>query len=271
MKYIKDHVMFIFPLLAILFGIESFLVFDRLTKNYEQDLKADYSMLVLANKSMTLADFRQVDRRISAIEVIKKQSIVNEMAKGMNGTSADDIMDALPFFYTVNLGSYLDTTALENIKKQLIKSTDIKKVETFGKSHNSNYNLFVFIKIVLWTFVAFMSLTSLFLVIKQMEIWQFAHRERMQVMEIFGASTMLRSGVLFKRAIIDALIATVVTSGLFAFLRFVWVQKSDIDMLMSNKDLLFDYLDVAVLGGIALLIVIVAVVIVVISSKESKL
>jgi len=271
MKYIKDHVMFIFPLLAILFGIESFLVFDRLTKNYEQDLKADYSMLVLANKAMTLADFRQVDRRISAIEVIKKQSIVNEMAKGMNGISADDIMDALPFFYTVNLGSYLDTTALENIKKQLIKSTDIKKVETFGKSHNSNYNLFIFIKIVLWTFVAFISLTSLFLVIKQMEIWQLSHRERMQVMEIFGASIMLRSGILFKRAIVDALIATVAISGLFAFLRFVWVHKSDIDILMSNKDLLFEYLDVAVLGGIALLIVTIAVIIVVISSKESKL
>ncbi len=271
MKYIRDHVMFIFSLLAILLGIESFLVFDRLTKNYEQDLKADYSMLILANKSMTLSELKQINFNISAIDIIKKQAIVDEMAEGMSDTSADDIMNALPFFYTVRFGSYLDNSALEQIKEQLIASEDIKKVETFGKNHNSNYNLFVFIKIVLWTFVTFMSLTSIFLVIKQMEIWQFAHRERMQVMEIFGASTMLRSGILFKRAIADALIATVITSGLFIFLRFVWVKTSNIEILVNKQELLFEYKDIAILGGISLLIVIVAVIVVVVSSKENKL
>ena len=271
MKYIKEHIMFIFPMLAILLGIESFIVFDRMSQNYEQALRADYSMLVLANHPMQLSTLQALDSRISSLETIEKQSIVKEMAKGMSGISSEDIMSALPHFYTVGLGSYLNHTAIEEIKAKLVASDEIKKVETFGKSHNSSYNLFIFIKIVLWTFVGFMTLTSLFLVIKQMQIWQFAHKERMQVMEIFGASTMLKSGILFKRAIIDAILATVITSGMFAFLRFTWVKKSNIQILMQKEELLFAYRDIGILGGIAILIVITAVIMVVVGNKEREL
>jgi len=271
MKYIKEHIMFIFPLLAILLGIESFLVFDRMSSSYEQTLKSDYSMLVLSSKSMTAEDFRKIEPRISSAEAIEKQSIVKEMAEGISGISSEEILKELPHFYTVHLGSYLDSAAIEKIKQTLIASEGIKRVETFQKGHHSSYSLFVFIKMVLWTFVGFMTITSLFLVIKQMEIWQFSHRERMQVMEIFGASTMLRSGILFKRALVDAIIATVITAALFAFLRFVWVDKSGISSLMENNALLFAYEDIAILAGIAIAIVIAAVVIVVLGSRESRL
>ncbi len=271
MKYIKEHIMFIFPMLAILLGIESSMVFDRMSRDYEKDLKADYSMLVLANTPMKLSGFQQLDRRISSMSRIEKRTIVQEMAQGMSGISAEDIMQALPHFYTIHFGRYLDVQEIDKIKHALVASEGIEKVETFGKSHNSSYHLFIFIKVVLWTFVGFMTFTSLFLVIKQMEIWQFSHRERMQVMEIFGASTMLRSGILFKRAMIDALIATVLTSGLFAFLRFVWIKQSHIDLLMQKEALLFAYEDIAILGGIAMSIVITSVIIVVIGSKERKL
>ncbi len=271
MKYIKEHIMFIFPMLAILLGIESFMVFNRMSQNYEQQLKADYSMLVLTKSPMDLKAFQALDSRISMIERIEKQSIVEEMAKGMSGISAKDIMQSLPHFYTVHLGSYLDSQKIEEIKKNLLTSEVIKKVEAFGKSHNESYTLFLFIKIVLWTFVGFMTLISLFLVIKQMEIWQFAHKERMQVMEIFGASTMLKSGILFKRATVDAIIATVIASGLFAFLRFIWVDQSHIGILMQKEALLFAYRDIVVLGGIAMLIVITSVIMVVTGNKENRL
>ena len=271
MKYIKEHIMFIFPMMAILLGIESFLVFDRLTNDYEEGLKANYTMLVLTKKPMRLTGFQDIDAHISSMQIIKKRDIVNEMARGMKSTNASDIMGMLPHFYTLHLDSYLDASSLKKIEQKLSAHSNIKKVEMFGDSHSSNYHLFVFIKIVLWTFVAFMTIASLFLIIKQMEIWQYAHRERMQVMEIFGASTALRSGVLFKRAIMDAIIAIVVTNMLFAYLRFVWVPQSHIDMLTQRVELLFAYKDVMILFGVAMLIVIMAVTMVVIGSKESRL
>ncbi|HIO96236.1 MAG TPA: cell division protein FtsX, partial [Campylobacterales bacterium] len=39
MKFIKRHVSLIFPMVAILLGLEFFIVFDRTTKNYEESLK----------------------------------------------------------------------------------------------------------------------------------------------------------------------------------------------------------------------------------------
>jgi len=271
MKYIKDHVMFLFPMLAILIGIESFLVFGRMSKDYEKTLRSEYTMLVLAKLPMKLSEFKKIDQHISSIESIDKESMVKEMAQGMRGVSADEIIKDLPYFYTLHFDKYLDNKTIEQSKKKLAASSSITRVENFGKSHNSSYNLFLFIKVILWTFVGFMTFTSLFLVIKQMEVWQLAHREQMQVMEIFGASTMLRSGVLFKRAIIDAIAATVITSMMFMFLRYVWVKKSGIATLISKSNLLLEYKDVLILGLISIIIVAVAVAVVVAGNKESRL
>jgi len=271
MKYIKEHLMFIFPMLAILLGVESFMVFSRISHHYEQRLKSEYSILVLTSDKMSLAAFRKLSGEIGTVEKIEKRGIIQEMAKGLAGISEKEIMSALPYFYALHLGHYSDSQSIEKIKKRLLASPKVKKVENFSESHQSSYSLFLFIKLSLWTFLGFMTFSSLLLVIKQMEIWQYAHRERMQVMEIFGASIMLRSGILFKRALIDSLIATIATSGLFAFLRLVWAPKNSVSILIGKEDLLFMYRDIAILGGIAVLIVIIAVSMVVIGSREERL
>jgi cell division transport system permease protein len=100
-----------------------------------------------------------------------------------------------------------------------------------------------------------------------MEIWKYAHKERMQVMEIFGAPLMLRSGILFKVAIVDAFIATLLTSAIFLYVKFQWAVKSGIDIMMQNQEELFRMTDIAILLVSSLLIVIIAVYSVVFSSK----
>ncbi len=74
---------------------------------------------------------------------------------------------------------------------------------------DSSLNIFIFIIFII----------SILLIIKQMEVWQLAHKERMQIMEIFGAPLILRSGILFGIAIIDSIIATILNLLLFLFLR----------------------------------------------------
>jgi len=58
---------------------------------------------------------------------------------------------------------------------------------------------------------------------------------------------------------------------MFAFLRFTWVKKSNIQILMQKEELLFAYRDIGILGGIAILIVITAVIMVVVGNKEREL
>ena len=57
MRFIKNHLTFIFPMMAILLGVEFFLVFDRTTTNYEKELREGYSMFVVAREPISLTDF----------------------------------------------------------------------------------------------------------------------------------------------------------------------------------------------------------------------
>lgn len=255
------------PLMAILLGIEFYLVFDRMTDSYEKGLKEGYTMLVVTKKPVTLARLKKHNRHIASAETIKREHIVSEVAKGVSKESKKEILAALPYFYNVGLDSYLGTRELEKIKSDLEKDLNIKRVETFGSSYNSAYRLFSFIKFLLNVFIGFMGIVSLLLVIKQMEIWKYAHKERMQVMEIFGAPLMLRSGVLFRIAIVDAFIATLLTSGVFFYVKYIWAPQSGIDLMVQKQEALFKTTDMAILLGAALILVIVAVYTVVVSSK----
>jgi len=267
MKSIKNHLMFILPLMAILLGIEFYLVFDRTTDSYEKGLKEGYSMLVVTKKPMKLSQFSALNSHISESKKIKREEIVLEVIKGVSKTNSKKILEALPYFYNLSLDTYLHTSVLEEIKKDLETHRNIKRVETFGTSYSSAYKLFSFIQFTLKLFIVFMAVVSFFLIIKQMEIWKYAHRERMQVMEIFGAPLMLRSGVLFKVAFIDAIFATVFVSGIFYYIKFYWAAQSGIDMMMENQVALFMLNDIGILFGSAMLIVIIAVYSVVFSSK----
>ncbi len=267
MKFIKNHLMFILPLMAILLGIEFYLVFERTTNSYEKGLKEGYSMLAVTKKPMELSKFQTLNEHISTAEKIKRESIVSEVARGVSQSSSKEILAALPYFYNLGLDSYLHTSGLEKIKKDLEADTNIRKVETFGSSYHSSYRLFSFIKLILKVFIVFMAVVSLFLIIKQMEIWKYAHKERMQVMEIFGAPLMLRSGILFRVAFVDAIFSTILVSTIFFYTKFYWAAGSGIDIMVQNKEALFKFSDIGILLGSSVLIVIIAVYTVVFSSK----
>ena len=251
--------MFILPLMAILLGLEFYLVFDRTTQSYERNLREGYSMLVVTNGPMKLETLKKRNKHIVSSEKIKRKEIVSEIAKGVSKDATKEILEALPYFYSVRLDAYLGMSHLEAIKKDLEGHSNIKSVETFGSSYSASYKLFSFIKLSLKIFITFMFVVSLFLIIKQMEIWKYGHRQRMRVMETFGASLMLRSGILFRVAFFDAILATLFTSLFFFYLKFKWVSSSGIDMMVQNQGAIFKTSDMAVLLLVALVIVIVAV------------
>jgi len=267
MKFIKNHLMFILPLMAILLGIEFFLVFDRTTNSYAKSLREGYSMFVVSKEAMNLEDFQGLNKHIISLEAIERENILSDVMKDMSENTNKEIIKSLPYFYNLSLDAYLNNSGLEEIKKSLEEDARVKKVETFGSSYNSSYRLFSFIKFTLNIFIFFMAVVSLFLIIKQMEIWKYAHKERMQIMEIFGAPLMLRSGVLFKVALFDAFFATILVSAVFFYAQFYWAEGSGIDMMIENQEALFRITDIGILLLCAFAIVTVAVYSVVFSSN----
>ena len=259
--------MFILPMMAILFSIEFFLVFERTTKSYQANLTQSYTMLVVTQKPMALSDFQTYNNHIKSVEQMKRETIVNQVVEGITPTTRDAILQALPYFYNVGMDAYLDTSELEKIKQSLEKKSEIKRVETFVGSYQASYRLFSFIKFIFNLFILFMSIVSLFLISKQMEVWKYAHKERMQVMEIFGAPMMLRSGVLFKVALWDALFSTLLVCLLFFYMKFSLASKSGIEVLIQNRDNIFHTEDIMMLLGASVMIIVISVYTVAFSSK----
>jgi len=268
MKSIKEHLMFILPLMAMLIGVEFILIFNRVTTNYEQKLKNEYAILVVSKKELTTPIARSVSDKIDSIEAMNREDIAKEVTSGMQDAALAAILKDLPYFYRVHLTDYLSLKELKDIQSKLKSIDGVLNVEIFGENYHSKHTMFKLVKIILNIFIVMLFIVSIFLVIKQMEVWQLAHKKRMKIMEIFGAPLMLRSGVLFKIAFIDAIIATILNIIIFIYLSSYWAKKSDIDFIAQNQNVLINFTDFLIMLITAIVIVSISVFVVAIKSSE---
>ncbi len=268
MKFIKQHISLIFPMVGILLGLEFFISFDRTTQGYENSLRDNYAMLVVAKEDMSIDDFKSWDEHVSKVAEIEKSKIIDEVDYSFQASKSSSIHKKIPNFYSIKLDKYLNRAELEKVKQNFLKSDKVKRVETFNTLHNSNYGLFSSIKLAFRTFTIFMTIIGFFLILKQMEVWNYLHSERMKVMDIFGASLFLRSKVLIIMAFVDAIISALIASGIFYIIQNIWVRGNHIAILEDNVNKMFKFHDVFTLSIVSILIVMIAVFLVVINIKE---
>ena len=98
MKFIKQHISLIFPMVAILLGLEFFIAFDRTTKGYENSLKDSYAILVVTTDDMSIDDFKAWDSHVSKVSEIEKSQIVKKVDSSLNTSSINnpDIKTKIP-------------------------------------------------------------------------------------------------------------------------------------------------------------------------------
>lgn len=254
--------------MAILLGLEFFIVFDRTTDSYEKSLQNGYSMMVVAKDEMSIDDFQVWDRHIEQVIEVQKNKILERLEMNENPENQKSFEASLPNFYSLKLDSYLTLDELNSVKSNLEKSDNILKIESFQSAYQSKYELFSFIKFSFHTFIVFMSIIGFFLIVKQMEVWNFLHAQRMKVMEIFGASLFLRSKVLMTMALIDAIIAALITSIVFYAIQNVWIKNSQMEIVKDKINSVFMMSDILILLFASIILVMIAVYIVIINVKE---
>lgn len=88
-------------------------------------------------------------------------------------------------------------------------------MEDFSHSHDTTYKLLLLFKGMVSVFSVCIFVVTTLLVFKELRIWQFKHSERMSIMGLFGAPVWLRSAVLFRLAIVDAIIASALSYVIF--------------------------------------------------------
>ncbi|CAA6817896.1 MAG: Unknown protein [uncultured Sulfurovum sp.] len=268
MKFIKTHISLIFPLVAILLGLEFFIVFDRTTDSFEKSLQNGYSMMVVSKNEMSIDDFKAWDEHIEQVIELEKNKILERLDMNKDEVKKKKFAASLPNFYSLKLDEYVTVSELEGVKSNLEKSENILSIENFHSSYQSKYELFSFIKLAFQTFIIFMSIIGFFLIVKQMEVWNFLHAQRMKIMEIFGASLFLRSKVLINMAFIDAVISALITSTIFYAIQNIWVRGSQMEILKDNVEAMFSFSDVIILLVASIVVVMIAVYLVVVNVKE---
>ena len=223
MKSLKNHFSVILPLFVLLFSLQFTFLTNKIVDNYAKKLTQDYSIVVVAPKTLSKAVIKSRVKGIKSIEEISSKKILDRLKGNISSKNISLLKIALPKFYSMKLESFPSVKEIERIKKKLLASGLIKKVETFSKTHDKIYRMFQALKNTAFIFSVFILIISVFLMFKQMKIWLLEHRERMAIMTLFGAPFWMKSAVLYRLVIVDSVISTLLVS--VTFIVFPHIEK----------------------------------------------
>ncbi len=218
MTFVRNHLGLILPLFAILFALEYLLVLDRVIGIYQQRLQEQYTIIVVADKGVTPSGIRNANVLVGSVEPIDPKEVLTRLRRQISKENLEKLEKVLPVFYSVKLRDYPGRARLERLKEDLAALPGVRKVQVFEKVHDKLYGMLLFMKSNFYVFGGLLGLIGFLLIIKQMVVWQLEHRERMQIMALFGAPVWLRSGVLFRLAFVDAVLAIVLVAGTMIYL-----------------------------------------------------
>jgi len=219
MKSLKNHFSLIAALFTILFTIQVYQVLERSISSYEENLRANYSIVVIAASNLDEASLKSRFSLIRSAEEISPEKVIKRLEKEMDKTSLGLLRASLPKFYRLSLEHYPQPEEIDILSSQLKNLKQIKRVESFSQTHDQIYKLLLLYKGITQIFAFAILVVTLLLIAKEMRIWQFQHQERMNIMALFGAPIMLRSAVLFRLAILDALLSAALIFATFSFIK----------------------------------------------------
>ncbi|SFV51827.1 Cell division protein FtsX [hydrothermal vent metagenome] len=218
MQSIKNHLSLILALVSILFAMQTLIVTNRAMDAYEQSLKNSYSLVVVSDKKLSHKQIKRASDLIAKSEEISVDDAIKKIDSSISKKNMELLKVTLPHFYRILLVRYPSPSQIEQLKTSLARVDGVKKIEDFKATHDITFKLLMLFKTVvtIFSFVVFI-VTSL-LIAKELRIWQYKHNERMNIMGLFGAPKWLSSAVLFRLAIIDAFLSTIIIFIVFSYI-----------------------------------------------------
>ncbi|MEN4052188.1 MULTISPECIES: FtsX-like permease family protein [Sulfurimonas] len=268
MKSFKNHLSLVIALLSILFSLQVFTIVERAIDAYKENLAKNYALVVVAQKRVDVDKLLEKSELIASINEISPDSIITKLNSGISKQNIALLKVTLPKFYKVKLKRYPSPNELEKLTKLLLRSQSIEKVEAFSKTHDTTYKLLLLFKTVISVFAFTVIIVTILLIFKELRIWQFKHNERMSIMGLFGAPVWLRSAVLFRLAIVDAVIASILSFVIFSYLSSLsWIEEqfSNIGISIVLFDKIYDFL---IMLGVSIVVSMLLATFIVLGHKE---
>ncbi|ADN08861.1 hypothetical protein [Sulfurimonas autotrophica] len=268
MKSFKNHISLVIALVSILFSLQIFTIVDRSIDAYKENLAKNYSLVVVSQEILKNKKLLNKINILASVEQLSPDSVIKKLNTGISKKNIQLLKVTLPKFYKFKLKTYPTPAQLQKIKKQLLKYPYITKVETFSNTHDTTYKLLLLFKNVISVLAVSILLVTILLIFKELRIWQFKHNERMNIMGLFGAPVWLRSAVLFRLSIVDALIAFGISFVIFSyFSSSSWVREqfANIGISVVVFDKIYDSL---IMLGVSVIVSILLASFIVLGHKE---
>jgi len=268
MKSIKSHFSLIAALFSILFTIQVYQILNRAIDSYEEKLRANYSMVIIASSTLEEESIKSRFPLIRSVEPISPEKVISRLKKDMDKTSLGLLRASLPKFYKIALEHYPQPEEVDMLSSKLNNLKSIQRVESFSQTHDQIYKLLLLYKGVTQIIAFAILVITMLLITKEMQIWQFQHQDRMNIMALFGAPMMLRSAVLFRLAIMDAILAALLIVISFALIDSnAWAEPYFQDINIQVQ--IFNYSKDSLLHfGVALTLSIVLASMLILTHKE---
>ena len=259
MKSIKTHFGVIFSLVALLFSVQFGIFMSNLTKSYERSIQNEYNIVLVSKTSLSLQDAQKAVPKISSISEISTAGITERLKGKISQNAFAELSKNLPKFYSVKLESFPDAAQLAKIEQDLKSIGSLTRVEIFKKTHDEIFKILLLIKSLVYGFAFLIVLLGVMLIHRQMRIWVYEHKERIEIMELFGASFLIKSGKLYRMAIIDSFIATLIVTCFYIALSGWEVFSTTLKGIGDLRTAIVLPYDALILLSVALALSIIAV------------
>lgn len=268
MRSVKNHLSLVIALLSILFSIQVFFIVERSIDAYKVTLASNYSVIAVSKKALDSSEFIKINKLISGVQELSPDAVIKRLSSDMKHTNVELLKLTLPKFYKLTLEYYPTSQEVKALREDLLANSLITKVEDFSHTHGTTYKLLLLFKNVVSLFAFVVFIVTVLLILKELRIWQYKHNERMTIMGLFGAALWLRSAVLFRLAIVDALIASFLAFGIFYYMSsYPWILEQ-LDSIGINIVIFNPVNDFLIILGVAVSISILLASLIVIGHKE---
>ena len=268
MRSFKSHISVIFPLVILLFAIEFSLMLGKFVSDYEFKMTSDYNIIIVSEIELNENMLIPIIPTFASLTTLDANLILNRLKNDISAKNISVLKSILPKFYSLKLTNFPSKDAMVNIKANLSKIQGVKRVETFSKTHDQVYNMLILSKNIAVYFAILVGLLALVLVFKQMRIWLYEHKRRVEIMTLFGAPYWLKSAMLYKLSIIDSIIATTLVVIFYAIFPALPSFKSAIFAVGFDQPNLNLLSDATILFGVSIGLSVIAVSLVMLLSRR---
>lgn len=211
MNTLKAHLSLIIPLVGLLFSLQCIMLMQRVALNQEKFIINKYAIGITSKTKLDIKNIKDKVKEAKELILLDTKEPLERLTKDIKDKSIINVK-YLPYFYNLSLEYFPDSERLSIIQSVLKQLPNVLAVNTFSKRHLENYTFLSFIKFSLIGFSLLLLTISFLLMIKQVEIWRYAKKDIMEIMDMHGAGSWTKNGDLFKLALLDSIIATILIS-----------------------------------------------------------